>query len=85
MIHLLELLSLFLYNELGGAVELERHDMQHYNCSDDSFSRENPALALVTCEVKHNYTKSFDQILDGEKYVRCTLCNALYRLIIYMY
>ena len=47
--------------------EIESHDMNDYNCTD-SFSRKDPAPGqIVSCEVKHNYSRSFDDLKDGEK------------------
>ena len=52
----------------GGGKDIESHNMNNYNCSD-SFSREEPAPGqIVSCEVKHLYSVSFD-LEDGEKCV----------------
>ena len=49
--------------------EIESHDVSDYNCSS-SFSRETPATGqTVSCEVKHLYSQSFNDLQDGEKFV----------------
>ena len=54
---------------LTGAVsEVQRHDMLDQNCSSHNFSRETPSTIMISCDDMFNYTSTFEDMKDGEKY-----------------